>query len=933
MSKKWLAVCVVALLSLSAASAQQVRITGKIDNTQRATLAGHLRPQATAANDRGRVSPSLAMSYMTLNLSQTSAQQSALQQLLTAQQTPGSAQYHKWLTPEQFADQFGVSQADITAISGWLQSQGFNVLSAGRGRTWIAFAGTAAQVESAFQIEIHQYDVNGEMHFANASEPSVPAAFNGVVMGVRGLTDFRMKPRLRARKSSPTLTAMYTSSAGDHYIAPGDISTIYDVSPLYSANINGSGQTLVIAGQTVVNLSDIEQFRTQFGLPTNNPTLTLVPKSASPGISSNDLPEADLDLEWSGAMAPNAAIQYVYAEDVMTAVQYAIDENLAPVVSVSYGDCEQESGSSEIAAYQSWGEQGNAQGITWFAPAGDDGAADCDDTENPGLAVDAPGSTPEVTAVGGTEFVEGSGNYWNATNSATGASALSYIPETTWNDSVEDDEPSATGGGASIVFSKPSWQTGTGVPADNARDVPDISLSASADHDGYMVYTSGELQIYGGTSVSTPQFAGITALLNQYLVTNGAQSTAGVGNINPRLYAMAASTSNVFHDITTGNNIVTVACSRRSIVCSTQPVGYTAHAGYNQSTGWGSVDINNLVTQWSGSTSTAPTSPTTPTSVNMSLISNLTTVGNNDTLYLIATATGSNSVTPTGVVTFTGNGSNLGTATLLGSAGTATGTIVISGSELQAGTATLVATYNAGGSTATASVNVNVVAKSVANGTPAIPQGGLTNAASYQAAFAPGGLLSVFGSTLSPATQTATSLPLPLTMSGVSALVNGEAAPLLYVSSGLVNLQIPYEVNSGSATVSINNNGQVTTQSFTVTATAPGIFTDASGNAVVTGTAAAGQEIAIYFTGAGAVSAAVADGAAPSSSADAPVANVSVTVGGASATVAAVVLTEGSAGVMQVNFTIPASIAAGKQPVVVMAGSASSAPAYLTLTN
>ena len=201
-----------------------------------------------------------------------------------------------------------------------------------------------------------------------------------------------------------------------------------------------------------MNLSDIEQFRTNFNLPVNNPQTLLVPGSRTPPASSGDLAESDLDLEWSGAVARNATIIFVYAYDVMTGVQYAIDENIAPVVSVSYGECELEAASSDIASFQQWGQQASAQGITWFAASGDNGAADCGDSENPGLAVDLPGSVPEVTSVGGTEFSEGSGTYWSPTNSANGASALSYIPEMTWNDSAEDGGPSASGGGASVRF-------------------------------------------------------------------------------------------------------------------------------------------------------------------------------------------------------------------------------------------------------------------------------------------------------------------------------------------------------------------------------------------------------------------------------------------------------------------------------------------------
>ena len=256
---------------------------------------------------------------------------------------------------------------------------------------------------------------------------------------------------------------------------------------------------------------------------------------------------------------------------------------------------------SESSAFVQWAQQANAQGITWFAASGDDGAADCDDSQNPGLAVDLPGSVPEVTSVGGTEFVEGTGTYWSATNNANGASALSYIPETTWNDSAEDGEPSASGGGASVLFSKPSWQTGPGVPSDNARDVPDVSLNASDDHDAYMVYTSGSLQLYGGTSVPTPSFAGLTALLNQKL------GSGGVGNINPKLYSLAQSEprhlSRRHHRQQYRHGGLSAKSSRTA---RPRPVGYYAGVGYDQATGLGSVDAYKLVMGWNGGSTTPP---------------------------------------------------------------------------------------------------------------------------------------------------------------------------------------------------------------------------------------------------------------------------------------------------------------------------------------
>jgi uncharacterized protein (TIGR03437 family) len=916
MSPKCVFSCAAAAVVWAASAlAQSYRITQTVDNSRRTVLAGHLHPKAQAANDQGRVAPSLPMSYVSLTLAPTPGQQADLDKLLAAQQTQGSPSYRQWLTPEEYATRFGVNEADIAKITQWLEGQGLKILSVARARNSIAVSGVAAQVETAFQTEIHTYSVDGETHYANASEPSVPAAFGSVVKGIRGLNDFRMKPRAKPRN---------TAGRGTHYLAPDDQATIYDLSALYTAGINGTGQKIAIAGQTEVNLSDITTFRSTYNLPANNPQTVLVAGSQNPGVQSKsgDLAESDLDLEWSGAVARNATIIFVYSTDVMTSVQYAIDQNLAPVVSVSYGSCEQETPTSEVNAFQQWAQQANAQGITWFAASGDNGGADCGDSQNPGLAVDLPGSLPQVTSVGGTEFVEGTGTYWSSTNNANGASVLSYIPETTWNDSVSDGTPAASGGGTSILFSKPSWQTGAGVPGDNARHVPDVSLSASADHDGYLVYTGGSLQVYGGTSVCAPSFAGLTALLNQQL------GSGGVGNINPKLYSLAQAgwASGMFHDITTGNNIVTVACSKRAPNCGATPVGYSAGVGYDQATGLGSVDAYRLVKGWTGNVL-----PSQPANV-VTLLSNLSTVTANEVVYLTATATAANGTTPTGSVSFSIDGTSLGTAVLTGSAGSATATLAVTGTQLPLGTGSITATYNGTNSTP---VTVSVTSGSGSIGTPAI--GGVANAASFKSSVAPGSILSVFGSQLSPVTQSASAVPLPISISGVAVLVNGIAAPLYYVSASQLNVQIPYETTThGPVTLSVNNNGQVVTQSFQVTPAAPGIFTNSAGALVPTATGARGQEIAFYITGVGAVSPAVSTGAAPSASTTlanlpAPVQTTTVTIGGATATIDFIGIPAGLVGVTQINVQVPSGIAPGTQPVVVTVGGVASAPATITI--
>jgi hypothetical protein len=552
---------------------------------------------------------------------------------------------------------------------------------------------------SAFHTEIHRYEVDGEMHFANAMAPSIPAAFAGVVSELRGLDDFRPKPPRATVKLNPA----FNSANGMHYLAPDDLATIYDIAPLYQAGFNGTGQKLAIAGQTDINLSDIRGFRTQFNLAANDPQLVLY--GPDPGVSTSDQIEADLDLEWSGAVARNARIVYVYSQNVFESLQYAIDQNIAPVISVSYGGCESGSPSSLRTVAQ----QANAQGITWMNSAGDSGAAGCDfgaQSATHGPSVTFPADIPEVTAVGGTEFNEGSGSFWSAQNSANYGSALSYIPEKAWNDSALGGGIAASGGGASAMFAKPWWQTGPGVPADQARDVPDVALSASGDHDGYVIYASGGLMAIGGTSASSPSFAGIVALINQYVVAKGSQLKAGLGNINPNLYSLAQNTTGVFHDITVGDNIV--PCTSGSTGCVSGSFGYKAGPGYDLVTGLGSVDANNLAAKWasqSALTGTTTALAASPASIAQSATTQLTAT--------VTPVSGTNP--PSGSVAFTAGTVSLGSAAVVTSGSSAKAVLTVKGSSLASGNNTIAASYTATGSfnNSTGSAVVNVVVPAV----------------------------------------------------------------------------------------------------------------------------------------------------------------------------------------------------------------------------
>jgi Pro-kumamolisin, activation domain/FG-GAP-like repeat len=612
-------------------NAQPTRISEPINEAQRVELRGNVSPGAQPVYDQGAVEPSFSLPSISLLLKPSAQQQSALAILLRDQQDPSSPDYHRWLTPEQYADRFALNAADIGKIQSWLQSLGFRIIYTARARNWIGFTGTAAQVQRAFGTQIHRYQVGGEMHFANATDPFIPAALADVVAGLRGLDDFRPKPP--ARKPRPLAVRPAFTSYGDHYLAPDDIATIYDLNPLFNAGINGTGQKLVIVGQTDIILFDITSFRSLFNLPANAPQLVLY--GSDPGTNLDDLMEADLDLEWSGAVARNATIYYVYSTNVFDSLQYAIDQDIAPVISMSYGGCEQANlyflGSEELVA-----QQANAEGITWFASSGDSGAAGCDASSatwaTQGLAVNFPASIPEVTAVGGAEFYEGSGNYWSSSNGPNGGSALSYIPEMGWNDNIYgsglDTALSSTGGGVSIYYPTPAWQSGAGFPNDNFRDVPDVSLTASADHDGYLICTQYNQSsscpdyflVIGGTSASAPAFAGITTLLNHYLVSHGIQAHAGLGNMNPKLYSLYPGHASAFHDITTGSNIV--PCQIGTPNCTTGYFGYSAGTGYDHVTGLGSVDAFNLVSAWAG----AGAAPTVTTSAASAVTSSSATL-------------------------------------------------------------------------------------------------------------------------------------------------------------------------------------------------------------------------------------------------------------------------------------------------------------------
>lgn len=679
--------CSIALAG-AAFCAPPDRIVEPIDPSRVVVLHGNRSPRALAQDDRGPLHVSERISGVNMLLKSSPTQAAALEKLLEEQRDPASPSYHRWLTPEQYADRFGLSHADFDKVVSWLRAQGFSVDYKSRARNWVGFSGTAGQIRAALRTEIHRYQAEDRTHYANAEDPAIPAALAPVVAVIHGLDDFLLDT------GRGKLRPQFTGSNGSHALTPNDLAAIYNINPLYQAGITGAGQSIAVVGQTNIVMSDIEGFRNLAGLSANDPQMVLVPGYPDPGIT-NDQGEANLDLEYAGGIAPDANLLYVYAPNVMVAVQYAVDQALAPVISMSYGGCEPKitATPATAAALRAIAQQANSEGITWVASSGDTGAAACqrqgvDLAGVSGTAVNMPASIPEVTGVGGSEFNEGGGRYWSSTNDSGKGSALSYIPEMAWNDTAQNGTLASGGGGASMFFSKPAWQTGPGVPDDGARDVPDVSFSASWDHDPYALVVNGQVMLNGGTSAACPVFAGILALLNQRLVASGVLTTPGLGNINPALYSLAQSTNNIFHDIVDGDNVV--PCAAGTPDCDTGSYGFAAGPGYDQATGLGSLDVGKLADQWAGSTCDSN-----------NIATSVLLVANPPSLPVTGSTTVDVTVTPAcgtgwpeGSVEFIMGQTALGAANLIPAGNTGTASVLLYGSQLAVGQNTLTVTYS-----------------------------------------------------------------------------------------------------------------------------------------------------------------------------------------------------------------------------------------------
>lgn len=581
--------------TLSAASDESPATRSSPGSSQLVPLPGHVHGLAQPRFDLGEAPGSMHMGGLELVLAKTAAQKQALEQLLAAQQDPKSPQYHHWLTPSEYGTRFGASDATVAALSQWLEANGFKVDALPANRSQLRFHGTKAQVEAAFHTQIHLFEVGGAKHFANVTDPEVPAALAPLIASIRGLHDFYPKSGVRTRRATPAMPGAQPQITYDggkqNWIGPGDFAVIYNLLPLYNAGGNGSGVTIAIAGQSDIDLATASAFRAGFGLSTPLFSSLPVPNGQDPGqTNDSNETEAYLDVEIAGGLAQGASILLVRDKDALVAAQYVIDQNLAAILNISFSACESNLG-SQNSAISSLFQEAASQGITVTVSAGDSGVAACatdftqGELSTSGFAVSGIASTPYDLAVGGTEFDPAQPQDW-ATSNAPGTlvNALAHIPEMVWNDSCANPlwakalgfastsafcntatlngqpnpflEVAGGGGGLSSCirvsnnacaggYPQPNWQAGVaGIQSFGTRAIPDVSMIASnwvvcSYDDTPCDPATQNLDFVEGTSAAAPSVAAIIAILDQGMSTP-ASPDGRQGLINGLLYNLAA---------------------------------------------------------------------------------------------------------------------------------------------------------------------------------------------------------------------------------------------------------------------------------------------------------------------------------------------------------------------------------------------------------
>jgi subtilase family serine protease len=380
----------LALTSLVATAAvaqhpiSKALIREQVNDNQLTVLKGNTPPAAIAQNDVGRVNGNMPMSDLILVLRRSPEVQAAFDAFVEGQYDPNSANFHQWLTPEQVGEKFGPAATDISTVSSWLSGHGLSVDGVSKDRMTIRFSGTARQVEATFHTELHNLTVKGEAHFSNMSDPQIPMALEPVVLGPKALHNFIPRPLHRtggkaalnqetgkwqriaepgvATASVPKADAVFNGAHPDivftctgtgcleEDLTPYDFATIYNLTPLWSAGVDGTNQTIAIAGRSDVRSTDVSSFRNTFGL--TGGSYTQINNGTDPGnctstatnalCTLDDQIENALDVEWVGATAPKAAVKLVVTQQTSTndaiylSAKYAIDNSVAKIINVSW---------------------------------------------------------------------------------------------------------------------------------------------------------------------------------------------------------------------------------------------------------------------------------------------------------------------------------------------------------------------------------------------------------------------------------------------------------------------------------------------------------------------------------------------------------------------------------------------------------------------
>ena len=554
--------------------------------------------------------------------------QAGLDRLSQEQQDPASAQYHKWLTPDEYAQQFGPSGTDVAQVAQWLTREGFTVTHADAHDGRIVFSGDVGRAQTAFLVHIAA-SRDGKS-FGNVEDPQVPASLAPKISYVSGLDNLNDTIWHTVIKDPPYINNGITSP----HFGPADIKTFNNEGPLLGAGLDGTGQCIAVSEGSDVDPPSLDQFNTVFGLPAFTPSnfFSKFPDGPPGPPGSEDggesYGEAVLDVEYAHGIAPGATIG-LYAvnagQSASNPAQGLVDTISAIVndkthncqsVAVSWAQC-----GEPTAFYTNLSllfQQGATEGKSIFVASGDDGTApknpfSCALATKSSKNIEENAGSPFVTAVGASMF---QANYdSNGDDTSTDANTTQSVWDIDLNIANFFVLLAGSTGGYSRVFPKPSWQNGVGGISGKFRAVPHLVLGGGKlggklisttvkgkpkltgkdfpapgfweCYDGGLALSgsSTEVQwsITGGTSIVPPQYAAILAIINQKTSAAGGQ-----GLINPKLYAMAqANLKNLkkvgIYDIVTGNNAV-------------PPVpGYSAKKGYDLASGWGAIDFTQFV--------------------------------------------------------------------------------------------------------------------------------------------------------------------------------------------------------------------------------------------------------------------------------------------------------------------------------------------------